>query len=162
MRVYNGRDPETEKRKYLNQTVHGGLRDAQTLLNKMLGDRDRGRNLDSSKQTLNDYLDRWLDLCAKPRLRAKSYHDYEGLLRRYVRKALGAKALVAVSALRRVRALPPILAGADTPAVRAAAEGFYSSVAAIFDAWVKRRESPNTQRAYREDVLSFVSFMGWK
>jgi len=61
-----------------------------------------------------------------------------------------------------MRIVPPILAGADTPAVRAAAENFYSSVAAIFDAWVKRRESPNTQRAYREDVLAFVSFMGWK
>jgi hypothetical protein len=75
-------DPETEKRKYLNQTVHGGLRDAQAHLNKMLGQRDRGRNLDSSKQTLNEYLDRWPEPCAKPRLRAKSFRDYESLLRR--------------------------------------------------------------------------------
>jgi integrase len=99
VRVYNGRDPETKKRKYLNQTVYGGLRDAQTHLNKMLGERDRGRNLDSSKQTLNDFLDRWLELSARPRLRAKSFRDYEGLLRRYVRPVLGAKALATVSAL---------------------------------------------------------------
>ena len=46
VRVYNGHDPETKKRKYLNQTIHGGLRDAQAYLNKMLGERDRGRNLD--------------------------------------------------------------------------------------------------------------------
>jgi hypothetical protein len=50
VRVYNGRDPESKKRKYLNQTVHRGLRDAQSHLNKMLSERDRGRNLDSSKQ----------------------------------------------------------------------------------------------------------------
>lgn len=81
VRVYNGRDPESKKRKYLNKTVRGGLRDAQSHLNKMLGERDRGRNLDSSKQTLNQYLDRWLEVCAKPRLRAKSFQDYEGLLR---------------------------------------------------------------------------------
>ncbi|MGD0694264.1 MAG: hypothetical protein ABSB82_05365 [Terriglobia bacterium] len=31
-RVYVGRDVETEKRKYLSRTVHGGLRDAQTRL----------------------------------------------------------------------------------------------------------------------------------
>ena len=86
VRVYNGRDPETRKRKYLNQTIHGGLRDAQAHLNKMLGERDRGRNLDSSKQALNQYLDRWLEVCAKPRLRTKSFQDYEGLLRRYVRR----------------------------------------------------------------------------
>ena len=99
VRVYNGRDPETTKRKYLNQTVYGGLRDAQAHLNKMLGERDRGRNLDSSKQTLNEFLDRWLELCAKPRPRAKSFRDYEGLLRRYVRPVLGANALATVSAL---------------------------------------------------------------
>jgi hypothetical protein len=57
VRVYNGRDPESRKRKYLNQTVHGGLRDAQSQLNKMLSERDRGRNPDSSKQTLNRYHD---------------------------------------------------------------------------------------------------------
>ena len=58
VRVYHGHDPETKKRKYLDQTIHGGLRDAQAHLNKMLGERDRGRNLDSSKQTLNEFLDR--------------------------------------------------------------------------------------------------------
>jgi hypothetical protein len=52
VRVHNGRDPETKKRKYLNQTVYGGLRDAQAHQNKMLGERDLGRNLDSSKQTV--------------------------------------------------------------------------------------------------------------
>jgi len=70
VRVYTGRDSKTKRRTYLNQTIYGGLRDAQAHLNKMLGERDRGRKLDSSKQTLNRYLDRWLELCAKPRLRA--------------------------------------------------------------------------------------------
>ena len=93
VRVYVGRDTETKKRKYLNKTIHGGLRDAQAHLNRMLSERDLGRNLDSSKQTLNQYLDRWLEVCAKPRLRAKSFQDYEGLLRRYVRPQLGMKPL---------------------------------------------------------------------
>jgi hypothetical protein len=53
VRVYTGRDMETKKRTYLNQTVHGGLRDAQAHLNNMLGERDCGHKLDSSKQTLN-------------------------------------------------------------------------------------------------------------
>jgi hypothetical protein len=74
VRVYNDRDAESKKRKYLNRTIHGGLRDAQSHLNKMLeNERDFGRNLDSSRQTLNQYLDRWLEVCAKPRLRAKSF-----------------------------------------------------------------------------------------
>lgn len=56
--------------------------------------------------------------------------------------------------------LPPILAGSVTPAVRKRVEQFYYSVAAIFETWIKRRKSPHTQRAYREDVLSFVRFCG--
>ena len=52
VRVYNGGDPEWKGRKYLSQTIHGGLRDAQAHLNKLLGERDGGRNLDSSKQIL--------------------------------------------------------------------------------------------------------------
>jgi len=96
VRVYAGRDAESKKRKYLNRTIHGGLRDAQAHLNRMLSERDLGRNLDSSKQTLNLYLDRWLEVCAKPRLRTKSFQDYEGLLRRYVRPQLGIKPLVSV------------------------------------------------------------------
>ena len=51
------------------------------------------RDLDSSKQILNEFLDRWLELCAKRRLRAKSFRDYEGLLRRYMRPVLGTKEL---------------------------------------------------------------------
>jgi len=43
-------------------------------------------------------LDRWIELCAKPRLRAKSLKDYEGLLRRYVRPGLGRKPLASISA----------------------------------------------------------------
>jgi hypothetical protein len=51
--VYVGRDAESKKRKYLNKTIHGRLRDAQTYLNRMLGEGDLRRNLDSSKLTLN-------------------------------------------------------------------------------------------------------------
>jgi hypothetical protein len=95
--VYTGRNPENNKRIYLNETVHGGLREAQAPLNKMLGERDRGWNLDSARQTLNQYLDRWLDVC-EPRLRAKSLQGYKGLLHRNVRPQLGINTLAHVSA----------------------------------------------------------------
>src|ERR1017187_3661980 len=57
-------------------------------------------------------------------------------------------------------ALPPILIGTQTPAVRRRVESFFFSVASCFDAWVSRRQSPHTQRAYREDIMAFVKFMG--
>src|SRR5436309_10247894 len=56
--------------------------------------------------------------------------------------------------------LPPILAGQFTPAIKHRVDKFYSSIAEIFEAWVTRRQSPHTQRAYREDFMTFVKFIG--
>ena len=75
-----------------------------------------------------------------------------------VRKPAGLPA--AVRLWRTKAGLPPILAGRITPAVTDKVERFYSSVAEIFEAWVARRSSPHTQRAYRQDVLSFVKYLG--
>src|SRR5215468_9013967 len=55
--------------------------------------------------------------------------------------------------------LPPILSGSASPAVRQRVQDFYSAVASLFESWVTRRKSAHTQRAYREDVMTFVRFM---
>jgi hypothetical protein len=65
VRIYVSRDSETRRRTYIGKTIQGGLRAAQAHLNRMLGDRDLGRNIRSSKQNLNQYLDHWLDICAR-------------------------------------------------------------------------------------------------
>jgi len=57
-------------------------------------------------------------------------------------------------------AMPPILAGQFTPETQERVERFYFSVAAIFETWVKRRQSRHTRRAYREDVMAFARFVG--
>ena len=54
--------------------------------------------------------------------------------------------------------LPPILINHGTPAAAAKVRKFYLSVAELFERWVTRRESPNTQRAYRNDVMALRSF----
>ena len=59
-------------------------------------------------------------------------------------------------------ALPPVLAGSLTPLVRERVESFYFSVPAIFEAWVGRRKSEDTRRAYRGDVMTFGEFMEWR
>ena len=55
--------------------------------------------------------------------------------------------------------LPPILVGSVTPEVEEKVKSFYLSVAEIFEAWVHRRESRETQRAYRRDVMDLVEFL---
>jgi site-specific recombinase XerD len=56
--------------------------------------------------------------------------------------------------------LPPILAGSFTPDTKRRVEQFFFPVASCFEAWVTRRQSPHTQRAYREDFMAFVKFLG--
>jgi hypothetical protein len=40
-------------------------------------------------------------------------------------------------------------------------ERFFFSVPAIFEAWVGRRKSEHTRRAYRGDVMGLVEFTKW-
>lgn len=60
------------------------------------------------------------------------------------------------------RRLPPVLLGSVTPENRERVENFFFSVASIFEAWVGRRKSEHTRRAYRGDVMAFVQFMKWR
>lgn len=99
IRVFLGRDRDTRRRRYHNRTVHGTARRAQEYLTKMLRERDLGRGLERSEITLNEFLDRWLETAAKPKLRDKSYRSYEGLLRRYIRPSIGDRVLSAVTPL---------------------------------------------------------------
>src|SRR5450755_3655605 len=69
---------------------------------------------------------------------------------------------VTVPGSENLPALPPVLSGANTPEIERRVENFYASVASIFEAWVNRRKSEHTRRAYRGDVMAFVSFMGWR
>jgi hypothetical protein len=64
--VYTSRDSATKRRTHLDQTVHGALGDAQSHLNKMLGERDRGRSSTRrSKRSINTWTD-GLNLARSP------------------------------------------------------------------------------------------------
>jgi len=56
--------------------------------------------------------------------------------------------------------LPPILLQHATPAIEKKVKQFYLSIADIFERWVARRDSKHTQRAYRQDVMALVKFLG--
>ena len=99
VRVFLGRDRETRRRRYLSRTVHGPVRQAQAYLNKVLRERDLGRQAEGVTITLNEFLDRWIENAAKPKLRDKSYESYESLLRRYIRPVLGERILSAITPL---------------------------------------------------------------
>jgi hypothetical protein len=71
IRVYLGRDRETNKRNYHNRTIHGPMREAQAYLTRKLGERDLGRDLEAAKITLNlaKHFRSLLNLVGLPRIR---------------------------------------------------------------------------------------------
>jgi len=98
VRIYLGRD-ESGKRIYLNKTIHGPRKAAQAWLNQRLTERDAGVAVKPAQQTLNEYLDRWLETAAKPKVRPKTLLGYRSILDCHVRPALGTRPLAKITSL---------------------------------------------------------------
>lgn len=86
VRLYQGRDPATGKRRYINRTVRGGRADAESELAGLVGAVPPRPKTSSN---LGEYLDWWLYAAVDNRLRAKTARDYRSLVDRYVRPQLG-------------------------------------------------------------------------
>jgi hypothetical protein len=93
IRFYLGRDHQTKKRKYHNRTIHGSMREAQAYLIRKLRERDLGRDLEGAKITLNEYLDRWLEIAVKPQVREKTCQDYDDMMQGYIRPLPGRQSI---------------------------------------------------------------------
>jgi integrase len=89
VRVFTGRDA-TGKRRYINKTIKGKKKEAQSYLSETLTRISTGIFVEPVKLTLDEYLDKWLETVAKRRVSARTFEDYTSLLKRYVRQPLGA------------------------------------------------------------------------
>jgi integrase len=94
-----GRDPQTSKRRYHNRTIHGTAKDAQRYLNGVLREIDLGTFVEPSAMTLNEYIEKWLEGAARPRVSRRTADGYEALLRRYILEPLGQRRLDSLRAL---------------------------------------------------------------
>jgi site-specific recombinase XerD len=57
-------------------------------------------------------------------------------------------------------ALPPILDGCTTASIEEARRHFVLGVPELLERWISRRASRHTQRAYRQDLFTFICFAG--
>ena len=88
VRIFLSRDVNG-KRKYFNKTIHGTKKDAQKFLTAKLREKDLGMFVEPSSISLNDYLDRWLNEIAKPRLRENTLDSYVWIAKKYIKPKLG-------------------------------------------------------------------------
>lgn len=91
VRVFVGRD-EGGRRQYLSRTVKGTKRQADEVLAKMQTELAAGTYVEPVKQTVNEYLDAYLE-AARVRVRPRTHDSYSTLLKLYVRPELGRVAL---------------------------------------------------------------------
>ena len=88
VRIFLGRDTKG-KRKYFNKTIHGTKKEAQKYLTAKLREKDLGVFIEPASMALNDYLDKWLEEIAKPRLRESTYNQYVWIVKTYIKTKLG-------------------------------------------------------------------------
>lgn len=86
LRLYLGRDPETGKRLIHTETFDR-KGDAEERRDELKGSGPAGGRVKPSKQTLRAYLAHWLDNVKAGTVRARTLHDYRGMLDRYVMDA---------------------------------------------------------------------------
>ena len=92
VRIFMGRDAKG-KQIFHHKTIHGTKKDAEQYRNKAIREKDLGTFIEPSPITVDDYMKKWLETAARPRLRDNTYREYEGLLCRYVSPTLGGKRL---------------------------------------------------------------------
>lgn len=83
MRVFIGRDPDTGKRKFVTRT-YDRKKDAEAEARRLERMRDVGTLTQPSKEPLGKYLKRWLDEEKQGKVRARTLHEYRGMVRRYI------------------------------------------------------------------------------
>lgn len=77
------------KRQIRYATVRGIKKDAQRELNRILHEIDEGAFVDATKETVGDYLDRWLRDYAKTNVAGKTYERYSEIVTGHLKPALG-------------------------------------------------------------------------
>jgi integrase len=77
------------KRIYHNQTFHGTKKEAEKQRTALLHQRDTGNLRKTSKETLSQYISKWLEEIASKRVAPRTYQDYKSYMEHHVYPLLG-------------------------------------------------------------------------
>lgn len=92
VRIFMGRDANGIRR-YMNKTIKGNKKDAETYLSKTATAISTGTFVETTPLTVDGYLDKWLLTAAQRRVTERTFQSYQWLLKSYVRPAIGDKRL---------------------------------------------------------------------
>src|SRR5216684_2864245 len=87
LRAFAGRDPISRREKYTTQTFHGGKREAEAALVKLVTEVSRG-GFALGDTTVGDLIGRWFDL-ARTDLSPTTVRGYERVISQYLLPRIG-------------------------------------------------------------------------
>lgn len=90
---YEGPPDGTGKRKYLSETVRGTKKEAERVLRERLAAIESGGYVPKHKETVRDFMQRWLDTYASANITLRTLHGYRGYVKRYLDPTIGGVAL---------------------------------------------------------------------
>ena len=79
--------------KRISETVRGTKKEAEKILRERLLSVDNGSFVDKSKETVSEFMNRWLETYAATNVTLRTAHGYEGYSRRYINPTIGKIAL---------------------------------------------------------------------
>lgn len=86
--------PESDgKRKQVNESVKGTKKDAEKALRERLASLDNGHYIDKCKETVSQFMSRWMETYAATNVTLRTAHGYEGYIHRYIDPTIGKIAL---------------------------------------------------------------------
>ena len=80
-------------RKQVNQTVKGTKTNAERVLRERLTAVDNGSHVDKSKETVAEYMARWLETYVAANVTVRTAYGYQGNIKRYINRAIGSVAV---------------------------------------------------------------------
>jgi integrase len=90
VRVHNGFDPVTRKRRYLSATGHGNQKVAERALRDLLSKRDAGLDVQPERLTLAEWLGRWLEgRIADGAVGPRAAENYRVIVKKRIAPAIG-------------------------------------------------------------------------
>jgi integrase len=87
---YDGPETPDTKRKQITETVRGTRKDAERVLRERLSTIENGGYLPKQRETVADYMERWLETYCATNTTPRTQQGYRGYVKRYVAPSIGA------------------------------------------------------------------------
>jgi integrase len=95
---YEGPPDGTGRRKYLSETVKGNKKDAERVLRERLATIENGGYIPKDKETVREFMQRWLDTYARTNVTLRTLEGYRGYVKCYLDPTIGNVAIQALTA----------------------------------------------------------------